>query len=292
MNENNLTNVTALNDESEAIVPAVSASVNLVPGSNCQYQFTFTVTAAQHSSISDGQLDFTLAPGFAAPTDITPASSSLSYVAATGKGSWDFGSLITTRTKTLTFKSLYTGNANVAIFATKLTVYYVVNGETKSSDIIQPSTKTANTCPTSTSTCCETCNNDYEEAVIDSSCEDYVEQTVTPTLLSYGRRLAVHLDMPPVCQKKDINVGIFVTELQSDGVTEVPFAHKIIRLPATATGNSCANDRDCHCVNFMIDDTAATACAARTFRIRTIAHYVDNNDVQQCQCDTCPTSED
>lgn len=297
MNEDNLNILEVVGGHIPPIQPGLTVNVSLVSGSSCQYQFTITVIPAdvdpsESHPITDGRVEFTLAAGFADPTNVSPAGS-LTYNtdASTGLsfGSWDFQSLANRQPKTLTFRSVYTGASGVTIFADDLTLEYEAGSNEYSTTIAAPTTTTANTCPTPpvTTTCCESCNEGFDEAVINSACDDYVEKTVTPSIDSYGRRLAVNLNMPPVCEPKDVLVGVFVTELQEDGVTEVPFAHKITRLSSNSSGTGCADTRNCSCLNFLIDDDTTTACTSRTFRIRTLAHYADNDGVQTCQCDTC-----
>lgn len=276
------------NGEGNPPPPAVTAEVELVLGSECQYQFTFTVESATGNAVTDGRLDFTLVSGFGNPTNINPNNGTLEYTAP--NGTWEFGNLNPGTPKTITFNSVYAGPANETIFDGDLIIYYVVGAKTYTSTIIAPDTQTANECPVTPpvdTTCCESCNTGFVEIPITSACDDYVEEEVTPSIDSFGRRLAINLTMPSACQSKDILVGVFVTELQSDGVTETPFAHKIIRLPANSSSAGCAVTRSCSCVNFLIDDDTTSGCTTRTFRVRTLAHYADTDPVQTCQCDTC-----
>lgn len=264
--------------------PSGTAQVSFSPSNNCLYHFRFTVAkGSKANTITGGVLNFTLASGFGTPESISPVSEipNLQFNTATGVGSWSFGTLnATTPSKTIDFDLPYTGDANVTIFNS---VGATFTGGTIS--IQKPGTKTVAKCPPQPP-CCESCNADNAVNFPFAPCDDFVEKTVSPVIESKGRILAVDLDFPPVCKNKDIVVGIFVTEVINQ--KEVPFAHKIIRRPATGTEKTCANDRDCNCVEFMIDDTPATACMARDFKVRTKAHYVDKpTDRQQCQCDAC-----
>lgn len=133
--------------------------------------------------------------------------------------------------------------------------------------------------------CCEACNPNHTEVTV-KPCTDYVEKTVDVVVDPKGKILAVNLNLPLVCNTKDINVGVFVTEVVLG--QEKPCAHKVIRIPATKSGpgGSCQDNRDCHCVEFMINDNADTVCKERKFRIRTKAHYVDTatDGPQRCSC--------
>ena len=264
--------------------PSGTAQVNVVAGNNCLYHFRFTVAkGSKANTITGGVLNFTLASGFGAPVNISPAgeAANLNFISATGVGTWNFGTLnATTPSKTIEFDLPYTGDANVTIFNS---VGATFTGGTIT--IQKPNTKTVEKCPPQPP-CCESCNAGNAVDFPFAPCDDFVEKTVTPVIESKGRILAVDLNFPPVCPNKDIVVGIFVTEVING--KEVPFAHKVIRRPSTGTTKNCIDDRDCNCVEFMIDDTPATACLARDFKVRTKAHYVDKpTDRQQCQCDAC-----
>lgn len=283
MNEKNLVDVSNQSVGEEGVttwdLPSGTAEVNVDTVNKCMYHFKFKVDKGNKTSISGGVLTFKLSPGFVGPTSSIP---DFTYTPASGEGVWNFGTLDRdTPFKTLEFDSLYTGNANVDIF---LSVGATYTGGSIS--INKPDKETEQKCPT-TNPCCEACNANMFVEFPTTPCDDYVEKVVTPVLDPKGRRLSVHLDMPPVCHKKDVVVGIFVTEVLVDG-TEQAVAHKIIRRPAIGNTNVCVDDRNCDCVDFMIDDTVATICKPRLFRVRTKAHYVDKTtDVQQCQCDAC-----
>lgn len=134
-------------------------------------------------------------------------------------------------------------------------------------------------------TCCENCNDVSLQTVILNPCDDYVNAPIDVAVAPKGRLLSVTLNLPPVCDTKDVNIGIFLTEVLADG-TEIPFAYKVIRRSATGITGACIDDRDCARVNFLIDDD--NACAPiRTFNVRTQAHYLSSRQIigaESCPC--------
>lgn len=260
--------------------PTATAGVAPITGDHCLYLFTLTVRKGQRN-ISGGTFTFTLADGFTELTDINPANAEVTFDSTTGTGVWTFEHLIHGKqSRTVTFRSRYTGDVGVAI-------YEAAQARTNGGTMISTSISNLITVDCSSSTCCEECNEDEYTDFPTTPCNDSVENTVTPRILPKGRMLFVTLDTPKVCNTKDINIGIFVTEVQDDG-SETAFAHRIIRRPATGTSGDLVDDRDCSCVQFMIDDDETTAAIDRTFRVRTVAHYVDKpTDSYQCQCGDC-----
>lgn len=209
-------------------------------------------------------------------------------------GSWQFTALNqSTQPKTLTFEANYTGAANEPIFthdpAWKV-AYSSQYPPKEASGIENVYEKTKTACPI-LKPCCETCGQQYEEATF-YACDDVHTVENDVVVVPKVRKLSVKLDLPEVCTHKDVNVGIFVTEVKATG--EIPFAHKVIRRSAKAASGACKDDRDCDCVNFMIDDDA-TCPNQRVFRVRTEAHYVDAEedfeDACTCSC-MCPPKKD
>ncbi len=256
-----------------------TADVDDVAGDDCLFLFTLTVRRG-HNPISGGTFTFTLAKGFTVLTDKTPANAVLTFDATTGVGLWTFGALNSmTQSRTLTFKSRYTGVAGVSIYES---AQATATGGTNIATTI--SNDTTEDCEKND--CCDDCDDDYTDLVT-TPCNDSVEATVSPTILTKGRMLFVTLNTPPVCHMKDINIGVFVTEVHEDG-SETAFAHRIIRRSASGQTRDCVDDRSCNCVQFMVDDDETTACTNRTFRVRTVSHFVDQpTDTHQCQCGNC-----
>ena len=260
--------------------PEVTA---VVEASGCSYHFEFTAEW-KGSDISGGMLNFTLNNGFADPVNVVPAAD-LNYNKP--NGIWTFGELDTeTQTRTLVFDAIYTGAPGQAIFAESITFKANYEGSGDTGNLtVNPTgdTVTVRQCPVA-NPCCEASCSQEPEVVMFEPCDDVKTKEVEVGVAPKGRKLSVKLNLPEVCPKKAINVGIFVTEVVEGG--ERPFAHKVIQRPATGTSGTCKDDRDCDCVNFMIYDNIPCA-STRTFKIRTEAHYVDeatdfSND---CKCD-------
>lgn len=262
--------------------PKVTA---VVEASGCSYHFVFT-SEWKGSDISGGTLNFTLNNGFADPVNVVPAAD-LNYNKP--NGIWTFGELDTeNQTRTLVFDAIYTGAPSQPVLGAAIAfkANYEEGGDT-GEIIVTPTgnTSTVQQCPV-TNPCCEASCSQQPTEVIFEPCDDVKTKEVEVGVAPKGRKLSVKLNLPPVCPKKAINVGIFVTEVV--GGKEVPFAHKVIQRPATGTNDTCTDDRDCDCVNFMIYDN--TPCASqRTFKIRTEANYVDTatDFSDDCKC-SCP----
>lgn len=293
------------------VCPTATADVTIDATNRCLYRFTLTVTRACRDIA--GTFYFKLAEGFAALTDIDPPSAAgmVMFDPDTGEGEWTFDTAEGNPAR-LQFSSVYTGEAGVDIFddseEENNRVEYTLTWHgctlTGTVDVDVPEDETAEDCPITppvdVEDCCEACDDDYEEFNFESCDVSYVAKPVDVVVVPTGRRLSVHLNMPSVCQSKDVLVGVFVNEVMNYGdpvnEMEVPFAHKVIRRTATdlTTPSKCKDDRDCDCVDFMIDDDDITtdvtgsACNARYFRVRTQAHYADAiNEQQQCPCN-CP----
>ncbi len=250
----------------------ITGSLRVV-NSDCNY--TFYLTVKNFGAITGGFIRFILATGFENPVTSDPA---LTFNTVTREVRWNFGNLTAADTKSVTFTSEYSGPLGVTIY-TGLAGGYI--GRTF------PVTTTGETTTANCTTaeCCEDCNDDDFVDFPTTSCQDIAEDTVTPEILQKGRMLFVHLNLPTTCNTRDVNVGVFVNEVLETG--EVAVAHRVIRRTAAGCTGECGEDKSCNCVKFMIHDTAETACRDRTFRVRTVAHYVDQEDTQHCKCGDC-----
>ena len=278
---------------------APEITVHISKKSACVYHFKFTAKF-KGTDVTQGTLTVGLAPAPAFPSIGTPTVSPMgtqlpTYAIPTV--TWNFGPLSYkmggTRERTAEFDATYFGEAG-QVLTTAITFLY--NNVTTPIPVTATGITTAtDRCPVENE-CCENCSNTATttpELTTFAPCDDHKEPSVDVVVAPKGRRLSVQLRLPQVCDKKDVNVGIFVSEVFNPGTAneiEVPFAHKVIRRSATTKTGTCKADRDCDCVDFMIDDDSACT-ATRYFRVRTQAHYLDTNAdaaPQMCQCATCP----
>lgn len=266
-----------MNDQENSGLTFISGSLRVV-NNNCNYTFYLTVNN-HFGAITGGFIRFILATGFANPVTTDPT---LTFNAATREVRWNFGNLAAGATESVTFTSAYTGPAGVTIY-TGLAGGYNPN---RTFTVTTAGETTTANCTAITTECCEDCNEDDFVEFPTTQCQDIAEDTVTPEILQKGRMLFVHLNLQNTCNTKDVNVGVFVNEVV--GTDEVPIAHRVVRRTSAGSTSHCAEDKSCNCVQFMINDTEETACLDRTFRVRTVAHYVDQaEDTQQCQCGDC-----
>lgn len=262
----------------------------------CLYHFEFTLTRQGNTDVDGGTLTFTLASVFNIGTIMKEGMDTLT---GSNPMTWTFGELNQNKTtRTLKFDATYVGAADVGIIigTVPFTGDYETGGKFNGVATANPGSigKTREACtPPPVVVCCEPC--DIPVTAYIDGCEDHKEVEVDPRIKSKGRVLAVNVDLPQACKNKDINVGIFVTEVFNvgqKGEYEKHFAFKIIRRVATdPTVAACQDNRDCNCVNFLIDDDDTTKCAKRTFRIKTEAHYVarEKDTNPKCECG-CPPS--
>lgn len=264
----------------------------------CLYHFEFTITEGKFDNdIISGTFPIKLATGFTIKNVAFTPGDTFDTVTNV----WTFGALSKEGDqRKLTFDADYTGDINQLIVTdeTFTVKYSLIESENVEASAATGSLeKTVKDCrPPVIPPCCESCNPDPTTYTL-TACIDHEEKDVDVQVDGHGWRLSVNLNLPPVCDNKDVNVGIFVTEVVQDPkyptdstkTIEVPFAQKVIRRPGNGTTKTCKEDRDCHCVDFMIDP-ATTLCGTRIFKVRTKAHYVNKlTDVlQQCQCSTCP----
>lgn len=270
--------------------PEVSVEVT---ASECLYHFVLTAKW-KGQNVNSGMLTLKLKSAAHFPEikniEVDPAGTNEPTYVMPPTVIWSFGPLNQKdQRRTAEFDAPYIGAKDVKIIDSATASY---DGG-KTIDVTEKGlTTTIKEC-TDGVACCEACDTiGYDEVQI-APCEDRVISEPTVVVAPRGRTLSVNLDFPRVCKKKDINIGVFVTEVMDDG-TEVAFAHKVIRRTATdPASEGCADDRDCSCVDFMIDENEedATPCTTiRTFRVRTKAHYIDSSEdavSQQCECDTC-----
>lgn len=129
-----------------------------------------------------------------------------------------------------------------------------------------------------------------------AKCEDQKTETVDVKVTPEGKLLFVNLRFPSACPNKDIAVLVVVTEVE--GQNEVPIAHRIIKKPKSAERTDCEALPECQKILFAIPpkECTSTACSAtdsvcdcacgeaRTFKVRTTAHYLDRTPIDICKC--------
>ena len=149
-------------------------------------------------------------------------------------------------------------------------------------------------CPPPTN-CCDCLCVDTETADF-AKCEDQKTKDLDVKVTPEGKLLFVNLRFPSVCPNKDIAVLVVVTEVE--GQNEVPIAHRIIKKPKSSEGTDCQALPECQKILFAIPpkECTSTACSAtdpvcdcacgeaRTFKVRTTAHYLDRTPIDICKC--------
>lgn len=281
---------------------SASLSFNATPitGNPCRYLFTFTLTKGK-KNIKSGNITFILRDGVSAPTEITPPNDNspstppqLKFsknIDGVGKEyTWSLPAL--SESKAFSFKADFSGAVNQALMSGQLSwsVYYTDN-EFSGIQHVNTDVKAATACPMPPTgkPCCEGCS--YKTVQL-TGCDDYEEVNYADNELVFtprGRKISVNLNLPAVCDKKDVVIGVYLTEVQQNG-TEKAYAHRVIRRTAGGTSGSCVDNRDCNCVDFFIYDETACSTTTRTFRVRTKAHQLDNDytTADNCSCN-CPT---
>lgn len=276
--ENNKNNVLPSNGGHDT--PA-DLDVSISRVTNCRYYFVFTLREGDRS-IKSAVVRFSLDNGFANPDTINP-SSELSYTKP--NGTWTITNFGSSSTRQLTFYADYTGLQGRNIIPSQ-TVTGVVTFERGGTGTVTEPVTTTTVADCTETPCCEAYNGQTLFPVTLNPCDDYVPVSTDVAVAPKGKKIAVNLNFPAVCDTKDVNVGVYLTETTTG--TEVPFAHKVIRRSAAAGGTgTCLDDRDCNCVEFFIDDYAdtAVACATpRTFNVRVKAHYIDQNLTTDDDC--------
>ena len=103
---------------------------------------------------------------------------------------------------------------------------------------------------------------------------------------SLGRIVQLSVTLRNVCPYKRVALAVILTETDAQGC-EHKRGMKTLTIPAH-TGSSC-RDVTVRCIRFVLpEDLAAVStdgmCGSRSFRARTIAHYIDN-DFECCDAD-------
>ena len=210
---------------------------------------------------------------------------------------WTFGQLAPGEEKMVSFEADYVGEDTGSILALYDMKYkYKYDGQSVTWKTIADKMLNVGDCgvePPVEHDCCEECPTCNEYTV--EPCEHkVVEDPIAVAIQSKGRRLSVNLDLQGACHDKAVNVGVFLYEVTYDEAGhehETPYAYKVVQLPAgdceCANGGMCqcdCDDRACNCVDFEIADNDSTACVARTFRVKTKANYVLDEDTPICSC--------
>lgn len=265
--------------------PTINIAVARI-GETCKYKFTFTATKNGTSNITNGEVSFKLnnlfldpvaddpIDGVFDPLGIDPIESIWKYGNLGGVGNPD--------SKTASFTALYTGAAGTITVLTEVTSTGNHDGGGEFIQTIDVPEKDVVKCEVP---CCEGCGTCNEYTL--DPCEHKVAETPIPVQIqSKGRRLTVNLDSECACSDKPINVGVLLYEV-IEGLEHL-YAYKVVRLgPGSdycpSTSDKC-DSRQCNCVEFEINDDAATECKQRTFRVKTKAHHVIEADPQTCSC--------
>ena len=217
---------------------------------------------------------------------------------------WTFGELDPEEEKIVSFEADYVGEATDDILALYDMKYkYKYDRQSVTWKTIEDKRLDVGECgvePPVEHACCEECPTCNEYTV--EPCEHKIAQEpIAVAIQSRGRRLSVQLDLEMACHDKAVNVGVFLYEVTYDGFGneyESPYAYKVVQLPPRdcecANGGSCqcgCDTRSCNCVDFEIADDESTACETRTFRVKTKANYVSDQDMLACPCTNGGCSE-
>ena len=294
------------NEVAEVPTTGVEVTVGIEPveGKDCRFKFTFTVKnydAQKKAKL--GKFFFRMPRNtFDNFGDFDPNDDELKLNGS--EKMWTFGELDPQEEKTVSFEADYVGEDTGSILALYDMKYkYKYDGQSVTWKEIADKMLNVGDCgvePPVETDCCEECPTCNEYTV--EPCEHKIaEEPIAVAIQSRGRRLSVHLAAEMACHDKTVNVGVFLYEVTYDASGnehESPYAYKVVQLPPRAcecaNGGSCqcgCDDRACNCVDFEIADDEGTACTTRTFRVKTKAHHVLNEDMLACPCTNGGCSE-
>ncbi len=269
----------------------------------CRYKITIAATA-QEDGVSNvsfhGQIKtnlFTLL-GIVPPPPTNPTIGTATTNNAQGTVDWTLGNLIKGKTETLDILIDYkAGGAaldNACPFEDFPTTFYSFHDalKTEHKGKIKECKVDFAACQTN---CCD-CLCVETKNVPFAKCEDQKTETVDVKVTPEGKLLFVNLRFPSACPNKDIAVLVVVTEVE--GQNEVPIAHRIIKKPKSSERTDCETLPECQKILFAIPpkECTSTACSAtdpvcdcacgeaRTFKVRTTAHYLDRTPIDICKC--------
>ena len=284
----------------------VTVDIQRVAGEKCRFKFTFTAKNYDAQKTARlGKFFFRMPPNtFEHFGNFVPNDDDLKLNGT--EKMWTFGELDPEEEKTVSFEADYVGEAAGDILALDGMKYkYKYDKQGVTWGTIENKMLDVGDCgvePPVEHDCCEECPTCNQYTV--EPCEHKIaEEPIPVAIQSRGRRLSVHLDPEMACPNKTLNVGVFLYEVKNPGTAdeyEIPYAYKVVQLPPRdcecANGGSChcgCDDRSCNCVDFEIADDEGTACETRTFRVKTKANYVLNEDMLACPCTNggCPQCE-
>lgn len=134
--------------------------------------------------------------------------------------------------------------------------------------------------------CPENCSDPAEVSVY--GCSDAVEIDAGDICMDgLGRIVQLDVTLRNVCPNKRVALAVLLNEVDSQG-NEYKRGLKTMTVPAH-TRESC-RDITIHCINFVlpedldVSNTTGSMCNTRNFKVRFIAHYIDNDFEYQC-CD-------
>ena len=284
----------------------VTVGIEPVEEKDCRFKFTFTAKNYDAQNTAKlGKFFFRMPPNtFTNFGDFVPNDNDLKLNGT--EKMWTFGELGSGEEKTVSFEADYVGQDTGIILALDGMKYkYKYDKQSVTWGTIQDKRLDVGECggePPVEQDCCEECPTCNEYTV--EPCEHKIAEEPIPVVIqSRGRRLSVHLAPEMACPNKTLNVGVFLYEVKNPGTTaeyEIPYAYKVVQLPPRdcecENGGSCqcgCDTRSCNCVDFEIADDESTACETRTFRVKTKANYVSDQDMFACPCTNggCPQCE-
>ncbi len=124
--------------------------------------------------------------------------------------------------------------------------------------------------------CEERCREPVEVTV--NGCEDTVEFDAGDICMEgLGRIIQLDMTLRNICPNKRVALAVFLHETDENG-EEQQRGMKIMTIPAHT--RAACQDITIRCITFVLpEDVSPTGlpCAARNFRARFIAHYIDND---------------